>query len=433
MHADGAYRRNMEEQIRASLSKLGFEGATQAFLVDGAGLALSEGPELFNDGKVIVAFCGELTNKEQLVRKVLLKDEAADVEKIIGEKNVSARLVGKLFEEAGQQPQSIMGKLRGTYGFIVLDIATVRVFAARDCSGLIPLYQNRLSNGTLVVSNFEVEECNQQTEVPPGHYVYGGRRCSFPQKFSDSKEEWDKAQGNAHGAVSKALQGILTRAQLTHRPRSSPIKAPTRKPVTLAENPSVKREATSSPSPPLITVLSQSFHEATTPQRKRQHRHSAVSKGSNWWRTPEPKPVSVAAAPFVHSSVKPNTPVKQKVEESSPPAVVATPTRLQHHGYHSRGYNTTIEEERLSELHLLKVVQQGRIIEAVKALHRIASSDKIKSLLKVQQEEATAEMQLSWLYRCSSKGMRRVLSCSEMDTVNHMPKLKVDLASLIFN
>eukprot|EP00959_Pyramimonas_sp_CCMP1952_P126622 2648306-Pyramimonas_sp.AAC.1 len=136
----GGIRRGHEEQVRAQIADNGFGVDSQIFLGDGGGLAISEGPEMFNDGKVVVAFCGELTNKEQLLQQ-LQKLDGEMVEDEMSKSNMSARLIGKLFEQFGDHPHGIVGKLRGIYTFVVFDVERVRMFAARDSSGPIPLYQ----------------------------------------------------------------------------------------------------------------------------------------------------------------------------------------------------------------------------------------------------------------------------------------------------
>eukprot|EP00959_Pyramimonas_sp_CCMP1952_P126623 2648306-Pyramimonas_sp.AAC.2 len=42
--------------------------------------------------------------------------------------------------------------------------------------------QSRLSNGTMMLSNYVTRECDELSEVSAGHYVYGARRCAFPLK-----------------------------------------------------------------------------------------------------------------------------------------------------------------------------------------------------------------------------------------------------------
>ena len=46
----------------------------------------------------------------------------------------------------------LVGKLRGTYSFVVFDIERVRMFAARDCSGPAPIYQVLIGCGMRVSS-----------------------------------------------------------------------------------------------------------------------------------------------------------------------------------------------------------------------------------------------------------------------------------------
>mmetsp|Transcript_10189 Transcript_10189/g.21249 ORF Transcript_10189/g.21249 Transcript_10189/m.21249 type:complete len:426 (-) Transcript_10189:404-1681(-) len=394
---DGA-RRGRTEEIRAQLANMGFDGDARLFLGDGGGLAVSSGSELFDDGKVVVAFCGELTNKEALLQKLLPDDDQAVADQM-KEDNVAAKLIGKLYEQLGEHPQGLVGKLRGTYTFIIFDIEQVRMFAARDYSGPTPLYQSRLADGTTVLSNYMTQECDADSEVPVGHYVYGARRCSFPQKFSQSKDELDKARVDAKQAVSKALQGILTRSELQPRLHQS-IQARQRKSQERHRSPEKKPSAPFGPSsPPVVTVLSQTIH-TPAPRRKqnKQHTNSAWrSDTSRWWRKAQPAPLSAAAAPFVMPAS----------EEAPPAAPEAAPVLA------SDAAEVMVEANK--EL----------IIEAVNQLHRIASSGKLQCLMKVQEQELAS----------APSGLRRTPSCGEMDKLSSLQRVPshthvADLSSL---
>jgi hypothetical protein len=382
---DGA-RRGRAKEIRAQFDKMGFGLDAQLFIEDCGGLA-SEGSEMYNDGRVVVAFCGELTNKDYLAQK-LFPEEPVEYSKN------SAKLIGKLFEQLDDHPQGLVGKLRGTYSFVVFDIERVRMFAARDCSGPAPIYQSRLSDGTMVISNYMTPECDEQSEVPPGHYVYGARRCGLPQKFSQSKDELEQAQVDAKQAVSKALQGILTRSELQPRlHKSMKTRMAARRSQERERKSLEKKPAT--PAPPIVTVLSQTIHTEAQPRRKRHgnNNNSWRSDASLWWR--KPKPLSAEASPFV-------MPAKQEEEK----AVHTTAAKE--------------EEEKPTETPQPKMAepQKELIIEAVNQLHRIASSGKIQGLLKVQEQEIT-----------SGGGLRRTPSCGELQRVPSLLN-NADLSSL---
>jgi hypothetical protein len=397
----GCARRGRADEIGAQMTKMGFSKNGFMFLDDGGGLAVSDGPELFDDGKVVVAFCGELTNKEYLLQK--LQADNVTVEKDLRANNISAQLVGKLFERHGDQPQGMMAKLRGTYTFVVYDIERVRMFGARDSSGPIPLYQTRLSDGTTVLSNYKTEYCDEHSEVPAGHYVYGARRCNFPQKFSPAKNELDRARTDAKEAVSKALQGILTRSELQPRLHSAmQSRAAARKSTERQRSP-VKHHAAHSP--PVVTVLSQTIHSNTPQTRSHKKQHNSASHrsdASTWWRKPTPTPLSASAAPFV-----------MQTKEAAKPAALAPA-------------NKEVVPNPAEKV--MADPEKEMIIEAVNQLHRIASSGKLQVLLKVQEQDVSSPR----------SALRRTPSCGEMDMVlkngmQRVPSCKqfTDMSSLM--
>jgi hypothetical protein len=375
------HRRNTDAQVREILSTFGFNISSQVFLGNGGGLALSEGPELFNDGRVIVAFCGDLSNKMELANKVLKEEQVTE--------NLCARLVGTLCGRLNN-PHTIMGKLRGKFSFIVLDTTIVRVFAARDCSGTFPLYQSRLHDGSLVVCNYATEHCEQQIEIPPGYFVYGGRRCDFPQKFSPELAALEEAKEVAQGAVARALQGIRTKSDLLPGSRLSLRKAP-RKINVAKPKPSINPV---DPTVPLVTVISAEVVHKAPPQRKKNT--SARADSSTWWRKPV---LSAGAVPFtMPPAAMEGVDTAVSVEDSS--ALKATQPEIS-------GVST--EPERIEEA----VDIRERIEEAVDILHRIASSGKIQNMLALQEET-----------NAPRSGMRRVPSCSEVDGLKRVSSLQ---------
>lgn len=55
-----------------------------------------------------------------------------------------AKLLALLALEHPDKPHTVVAKLRGTFSFVVVDTASVRLFASRDPSGTIPLNLVRL-------------------------------------------------------------------------------------------------------------------------------------------------------------------------------------------------------------------------------------------------------------------------------------------------
>eukprot|EP00242_Pyramimonas_sp_CCMP2087_P003279 CAMPEP_0198229728 /NCGR_PEP_ID=MMETSP1445-20131203/114274_1 /TAXON_ID=36898 /ORGANISM="Pyramimonas sp., Strain CCMP2087" /LENGTH=610 /DNA_ID=CAMNT_0043910201 /DNA_START=287 /DNA_END=2119 /DNA_ORIENTATION=+ len=211
----GAHRECNDAKVARRLSQ--FHLNSQVWLSDGGGVAVSTPsaatktlvrPEVFVNDTLIVAFCGYLTNLEELTTKMLYK-ELCEVG-YLPERNLSARVVGMLYAKT-HDPSQVVAKLRGTFSFAVLDTESVRVFAARDNSGSMPLFQGRLPDGTLVVSNFTPEGLEMEEEVPSGHYIFGNRRANVSHKFSPALDELQQATTHAHSAACHALEGLCAK------------------------------------------------------------------------------------------------------------------------------------------------------------------------------------------------------------------------------
>jgi len=213
----GAHRECNDAKVARRLSQ--FHLNSQVWLSDGGGVAVSTPsvatktlvrPEVFVSDTLVVAFCGYLTNLEELTTKMLYK-ELCEVG-YLPERNLNARVVGMLYAKT-HDPSQVVAKLRGIFSFAVLDTESVRVFAARDNSGSMPLFQGRLPDGTLVVSNFTPEGLEMEVEVPSGHYIFGNRRANVPHKFSPALDELQRAMTHAHSAAHHALEGLSARRE----------------------------------------------------------------------------------------------------------------------------------------------------------------------------------------------------------------------------
>jgi hypothetical protein len=91
------------------------------------------------DQHLLVAFQGALSNRSSLC-------EHLSVTK--GVTKSDAELVAMLSLEHPEKPHNVLAKLRGTYSFVVVDTAHVRIFASRDPSGTSPLFLVRSSWST---------------------------------------------------------------------------------------------------------------------------------------------------------------------------------------------------------------------------------------------------------------------------------------------
>lgn len=403
----GARRKSTDEQVAQKLSQ--FHLNSQVWLSDGGGLAVSTPsvvtdtmtrPETFVNDNLIVAFCGELTNLEQLVTKTLFEEMAYAGG--LPEANLSARVVGTLYTKL-QEPEKVVAKLRGTFAFVVHDTATVRMFAARDNSGDLPLYQGRLEDGTVVVSNYRPEGFDMDTEVPAGHFVFGNSRLSVPQKFSPALGDIQQARTQAQAAASRALEGLLGA-------KREPLKLVNNdERFTVVVSKAQKRKAKARMESAKANMAKIEVHQPirryvhTTPASKgKKIAPSGNPAGNpgradkcNWWRKVD------ADEDKQPKLVSPPEPVAD--EEPAPAQEVAV-------------QSDTAQEA-------VDTSQKEQIEEAVRILHHIASSGKIQSML---QQTTTEE------------GMKRTPSCSSdlhrvesLQRVNSMQRVGSDLQSLL--
>ena len=88
---------------------------------------------------LLVAFQGALSNRSSLCEHLSVAKGVAKSD---------AELVAMLSLEHPEKPHNVLAKLRGTYSFVVVDTAHVRIFASRDPSGTSPLFLVRSSWST---------------------------------------------------------------------------------------------------------------------------------------------------------------------------------------------------------------------------------------------------------------------------------------------
>jgi len=159
----------------------------------------------FVEGDVMVAFTGELTNLKYLMMKVGMLEHATWTTST-AQLSSPAKIIHRLYAEFGRV--RTLGKLRGVFSFVVYDSSIARVFAARDPSGQLQLFQGCLEDKCLFVSNYKPANSTTSNEVPPGHFVAGARRIHEPEQFLPDKVELETMNNKALEAASKALRGL---------------------------------------------------------------------------------------------------------------------------------------------------------------------------------------------------------------------------------
>lgn len=159
----------------------------------------------FCDAEVSVAFMGELTNTKYLMMKsgMLNEHEWQAFDTPLAN---PAEVLMRTYAALGHT--NTVAKLRGVFSFVLYDSASARVFAARDPSGRIPLFQGTLEDKSMFVSNFEPEATHQHAAVPAGHFVAGGRRSCVPERFLPEQSELNTQKRSASSAAKAAMNGI---------------------------------------------------------------------------------------------------------------------------------------------------------------------------------------------------------------------------------
>jgi len=290
-----------------------------------------------------------------------------------------------LYAQTGD-PMKVLSKLQGQFSFAVMDTESVRIFAARDNAGGMPLYQGRLPDGTLVVSNFTPEGLEMEVEVPGGHYLFGNRRGNVPQKFSPALEDLERDTTKAQSAAMRALEGltikrtplvlnstftvVVSKAQKRHS-------AKTRAEPATAHRPSANNKPSHAKPSGVASAAGSSRNKHATNSKSRRPDTPGVvavasrsndgrADGSAWWRKAAPPQKS---APVTIADTTP---------PSAPVTLVATPSEPPAHAKEQAMPIATI------------VPQKEQIEEAVRILHKIASSGKIQIMLQQNEQQGEA-------------------------------------------
>lgn len=179
----------------------------------GGGVALDASarqPKFAEDGPFLAALTGSIQNYAYLVKKYLQDDLAlppnVTLEAIKERVPISeAALLCKLFCRLGT---GMLSKLRGHFSFCLYDSTTVRVLAARDPSGAVPLYQGQLPNNALFVTSSSSlpAGAHDVVEIQPGNYKYGWRAA--PRKYTNPETVVKSCAQTAAQAAMAALSGI---------------------------------------------------------------------------------------------------------------------------------------------------------------------------------------------------------------------------------
>lgn len=170
------------------------------------------------EGPFIAAITGSLMNYGYLVKKYLhdeLHLPATVTLEAIKERMpiTEAALLCRLY---GQLGTGMLSKLRGHFSLVLYDSTTVRVLAARDPSGAVPLWQGQLEDNTLFVTSgsFHPSGEHDLVEIRPGHYKYGWRAA--PRKYTNPETEVKSHAQAASSAAEMALAGISCHPTSSH-------------------------------------------------------------------------------------------------------------------------------------------------------------------------------------------------------------------------
>ncbi|GMH38007.1 hypothetical protein BSKO_05891 [Bryopsis sp. KO-2023] len=208
----GAKEQFVEEYLRSA--QLGANNAEKIVrCLPGGGVAIDSSaklPKLAQDGPLISAVTGSIQNYAYLVKKYLQDDLAlppnVTLEAIKERVPISeAALLCKLFSRLGT---GMLSKLRGHFAFCLYDSTTVRVLAARDPSGTVPLIQGQLPNNALFVtsSSSVPTGAHDVEEIQPGNYKYGWR--ASPRKYTNPETVVKSSAQTASQAAMAALSGL---------------------------------------------------------------------------------------------------------------------------------------------------------------------------------------------------------------------------------
>lgn len=226
--SDGMRRANTDSDVTKALHNVEVgESAETLMLMQGGGIGVRGATDnlyTHSEGTVIVAFVGELTN----IKYLMMKSGMTDAEGWQTSKATEAspaRVLFHLYTALGYS--KTVAKLHGNFSFVLYDSAIARVFAARDPSGKLALFQGTFGNN-MFVSNFEPENSTSHTEVPAGHLIAGGRRSCVPERFLPDEKELLILKASAQTAAKAAMtgiQGVRPRARTIKRFFNSAVQA----------------------------------------------------------------------------------------------------------------------------------------------------------------------------------------------------------------
>ncbi len=166
-------------------------------------------PQLSCDGRVLVAFNGEIYNHAQLRREL---ETLGAVFKTSGDTEVLATALSLWGAGALQ-------RLNGMYAFVALNLDTGDFLAARDPAGVKPLYLIQSGTGFLFCSEIRpllaAVETGDVLLIPPGHLFTGVRLLQFRSLAAE-------AQGPAHAHDPRTLDRLLAAAVQIRLPPDLP-------------------------------------------------------------------------------------------------------------------------------------------------------------------------------------------------------------------
>eukprot|EP00210_Caulerpa_lentillifera_P006740 g6442.t1 len=203
-----------KEEVQRALNELDFGGVDKLVLsLPGGGIAArghGRCPEMAVSGCFIAVLSGALQNYAYLVRKYCLEElslpTTISLEAIRDLTPVrEAALLCKLYERLGT---GMLTKLRGKFAFCLFDSSTMKVLAARDSSGTVPLVTGETEDGFLFVASGEIlpQGARNLIHIEPGQYIYGWQTPSL--KYANPLDVVERSAAEAVDAASAALKGI---------------------------------------------------------------------------------------------------------------------------------------------------------------------------------------------------------------------------------
>nr|AML77242.1 putative LOV domain-containing protein [Codium fragile] len=176
-------------------------------------------PKIAQEGPFVCAITGSIQNYAYLVKKYLQEELGLPANvtlEAIKERSpiTETVLLCKMYSLLGT---GMLSKLRGHFSFCLYDSITVRVLAARDPSGAVPLYESHLDNGALIMTSSKALvgnlECSPIVEIQPGNYKYGWRAPA--RKYTNPETVVKSTAQVASRAALAALTGIAKKSPST--------------------------------------------------------------------------------------------------------------------------------------------------------------------------------------------------------------------------